>query len=115
MVFNLHFQAYQGWNGVDAAGGEQDKASVPPLAGFEQIDGPTKVMLNQLAGTGLPIDAGQHAGIRSGIDDPIERAQGFKIRGIANIAMNQVDPLGDELVAIEPRTISRKVINPDDL
>ena len=59
-------------------------------AEFQNVDGSEQVVLDQLAAAGFSVDAGQHAGIGGGIENPIATSDGFEVARAANIGVEIV-------------------------
>ena len=112
---DLDGQIGEGRNGIDAAGAQQNEPGIPAFAGFEQIDGAAQVVLDQLAGGAFAIDPGEHAGIGGAVDDPVEGADCLQVARLADVAVDDPDAQSLKIVAIQPRTGARKVVDAMDL
>jgi hypothetical protein len=74
---------------VNAARGEKNKTGAVSLAELEHVDRAPEVVLDELAGTGLAIDASEDAGIGGGVDDPIDSGERLEIAGGAEVAVEE--------------------------
>ena len=71
------------------------------LAVFEEVDRAPQIMFEQLARAGLAVHAGEHAGVRSGIDHKIGGGQRFKIGRAADIRVNNFHAEPGQFTAVE--------------
>ena len=71
-------------------------------------------MLDDLATAGAAIEAGEDAGIGSGVDEDIDGREGFKIAGEADVAVGNLDAELFEGVAIELAAVADEVVDSDD-
>src|SRR5690606_887169 len=99
----------------DAAGREKDESGLMPLAQLQDIDGSQQVMLKELATAGSSIDAGEHARVRRGIDDPINRRQRFEVTCVADISGENADAQILERPTVQLAAGTAEVIDSDNL
>ena len=76
---------------VDATRREEDEAGAVGLAELEHVDRAAQVVLDELAGTGLAIDASEDAGVGGGVDDPIDGRKRLEIARGAEVAVKEFD------------------------
>lgn len=91
VIVDFDVQICERGDRIDPACGKEDKAGMPALAGFDQVDGTAEIVLNELAGTGFAIDSSKDAGIGGCINDPIKGAEGFKVGGDAEVTVQDLD------------------------
>lgn len=82
----LNREVGQRWDRIDAARAEQDESGAVLLAVFEHVDRADKVVVDELSRTGFAVDAGEHTGIRSSIDDKLSGGQSVYCGGVAQIS-----------------------------
>ncbi len=104
----------EGRDRVDAARGEQNKTGAVGLAELEHVDRAPEVVLDELAGTGLAIDASEDAGIGGGVDDPIDGGERLEVAGGAEVAVKEFDADFFEAVAVGLAAGADEIIEADE-
>ena len=66
-------------DGIDTARAQKNESRAVPLGQLQEVNGSVEIMLNQLAAAGHSIDAGEHARVGGGVDDPIDRRDSFQV------------------------------------
>ena len=65
-----------------------------PSAVFKQMDGASKIVIQEFLGAGLPINTGKHTRISRAIQHPISSGKGSQINLVSDVSDTDVDPKG---------------------
>jgi hypothetical protein len=78
------------------------------------MDGASEVVIEKFLGTGLAIYTGQHAGIRSAIEYPVNRREIGQILFVADVPHPDIDPQGAQWLEISFTSFSNQTIDTSD-
>jgi Methyltransferase domain len=112
---HLDGEARERRNGINAACAKQDKPRASRATKLQKINCAAQIILHKLAAGSLSHAARQHAGIRSGVDDPVHSGQGTHITSNAKIAVNQMDPKRSKRRAIQLAAGATEIVDAVDL
>jgi len=102
-------------NRINATRAYQNETRSMSFCEFEQVNGPIKIMLDDLPTTCCPIESGKDAWIRSGIDNPIDFANRLEITRRSEIAVNKLHPVLAERPNIQVTSGTTEIIQADNL
>ena len=92
VVLNFDGEFGQRFDRIDPAGAKKDEARLVPAAIFEEMDGATEVVVEELLGTGLAVHPGKNAGIGGTVDNPIRRRKRGDVVLVSDVADSDVNP-----------------------
>jgi len=114
VVPGVHLQFGESGDAVHTAGGEQIEPRSVLFAIFEQVDGASEVVLDQLPAAGFAVHARQHAGVGGGVEDPVAFWQGVDVALVADITMPNIDSEVEQGLAIEVAAGAGQVVDAND-
>jgi len=85
------------------------------LAIFKDVNRAPKIVFEQLARTCFAVHSREHAGIRGGVDHEISGGQRFKIRGAADIRVDDFYAERGEFTPVQFAARTDEIIRADNL
>jgi hypothetical protein len=113
-VVHLDRQRGQRRDRVDAARAQQHEPRRARLAVLEHVHRAEQIVIDQLPAARAPVHAGEHAGVRRGVDHPVGRAARVEVGGGADVAVQHLHAELREDRAVELAAGARQVVEADD-